>query len=152
MQETHQRVFWEKVLAKYGRDPASECYEVFSFDDNQSDADALADMVLSGQKHATAGLYWLNEHEGHAIPKAGDLSLLTRFDGTPVAVIETREVIVCPFIAVGAEFAAAEGEGDLSLAHWRKIHWDFFSRVCSSIKRQPTLQMPVICEHFTSMT
>ena len=147
-----QQAFWQQVLAKHGRDPTSICYEVFHFDDNQADADALADMVLSGQKQATAGLEWLNEHEGHATPTAGDLSLLTRFDGTPVAVIETREVIVCPFIAVSAEFAAAEGEGDLSLAHWRKVHWDFFTRVCASIKRPPTLQMPVVCENFTAMT
>ncbi|MBM5571939.1 MULTISPECIES: ASCH domain-containing protein [Deefgea] len=147
-----QLAFWQQVLAKYDRDPASQCHEIFYFDDNQADADALADMVLSGQKQATAGLQWLNEYEGLATPTAGDLSLLTRFDGTPVAIIETREVIVCPFIAVSAEFAAAEGEGDLSLAHWRKVHWDFFTRACASIKRQPTLQMPIVCEYFNAMT
>jgi hypothetical protein len=39
------------------------------------------------------------------------------------------------FDDVGAEFAAAEGEGDGSLAFWREAHWSYFGRVCERLGR-----------------
>jgi uncharacterized protein YhfF len=45
-------------------------------------------------------------------------------------------------------YAATEGEGDGSLAYWRRVHWDFFSKECVSIGRDPSEEMPVVCEIF----
>ncbi|UXY14376.1 ASCH domain-containing protein [Chitiniphilus purpureus] len=147
MQEQH-KPFWCRFLTDTGRDPATPCYESFHFGDNCEDATELARLALGGSKHATAGLLWLNQSQGLPLPQPGSLSVLTWFDGTPVAVIETIQVEVVPFEEVSAEFAAAEGEGDLSLTQWRKSHWSFFSTICRHIGRTPSLRMPVICEYF----
>ena len=52
------------------------------------------------------------------------------------------------FNEVSAVYAAIEGEGDSSLAYWRNGHWNFFSRECERIGREPTETMPVICNVF----
>ncbi len=46
---------------------------------------------------------------------AGGLSVVTRFSGEPLCVIETQKVQIVPFSEVSAEFAATEGEGDGTL-------------------------------------
>lgn len=45
-------------------------------------------------------------------------------------------------------FAAAEGEGDRSLAYWRAAHWRYFSRTLLTISRAPAEDMPLVCERF----
>jgi uncharacterized protein YhfF len=55
---------------------------------------------------------------------------------------------VLPLDAVDAAFAADEGEGDGSLAFWRRVHDAYFARECRRIGREPALDMPVVCERF----
>jgi hypothetical protein len=45
-----------------------------------------------------------------------------------VLVIETIEVFVVPFNEVSEQFAFEQGEGDRSLAYWRKAHENYFRR------------------------
>ena len=142
------RPFWEAFVAKVGPDATARFYEAFHFDDNEPSANELADLVLSGTKRATACLVWIYEARGMPVPKAGDLSVVTRWDGQPVCVIETTRVEIRPYDEVDADFAATEGEGDGSLAFWREAHWRFFSRECQRIGRMPDLKMPVVCERF----
>ena len=73
---------------------------------------------------------------------------MTNWSGTPLCVIETRDVAIVPYEQVTAEFAATEGEGDGSLRYWREAHWAFFGRECARIGRSPDPRMPVVCERF----
>jgi uncharacterized protein YhfF len=86
--------------------------------------------------------------ENEELPAVGDLSIITNWDGEPLCIIETTEVQVKPFDEVDEGFAYDEGEGDQSLAYWREVHWDVFSRECSTIGREPVESMPVVCERF----
>ncbi len=45
-----------------------------------------------------------------------------------VLIIQTIEVFVLPFNEVSEQFAFDEGEGDRSLAYWRKAHENYFRR------------------------
>ena len=49
---------------------------------------------------------------------------------------------------VDAEFARAEGEGDLSLNFWRTAHKNFFSRTLPKIGKEFSEDLPVVCERF----
>lgn len=53
------------------------------------------------------------------------------------------------FALVSADFAATEGEGDRSLAHWQRAHTAYFERECLRIGRRFTLEAPVLCETFS---
>jgi len=140
--------FWRSFCATVGEDRSDRFFEAFHFDDNAPSANALAALVLARVKRATAGLVWSYEHAGVPLPKAGMLSVVTDFGGKPLGVIETIGVEVVPYDAVSAAFAATEGEGDGSLAYWRRAHWAYFGRECTRIGRTPRLDMPVVCERF----
>jgi uncharacterized protein YhfF len=140
--------FWNAFVAQLGHDPVDRFYEAFHFDDNAPSADALAALVLAGRKRATAGLVCSFEAEDKALPKPGALSVVTLFSGEPVCVIETRSVRIVPFSDVSAEFAATEGEGDGSLAFWRRAHTAFFGRECERLGRTFSPDLAVACEEF----
>jgi uncharacterized protein YhfF len=145
---TDVQLFWDKFQASISYDASPLFYEAFHFDDNESSANALAALVLSGQKRATAGLLWTNERTQRRLPKVGFLSVVTDWQGAPLCIIENTLIEVVPFDSVSDGFAALEGEGDKTLRYWRDAHWQFFSRECQRIGREPDLQMPVLCEQF----
>jgi uncharacterized protein YhfF len=125
-----------------------DTFSAWHFCDNQADADELAELVLDGRKRATAGALWSYEAEQEPLPRAGDFSVVTDWAGAARCVIRTTSVQVVAFDEVGEEFAAAEGEGDGSLAFWRDAHWAAFSREFEETGRSPSRDMPVVCERF----
>jgi len=99
--------FWADFLAMAGGDASARFYESFHFGDSEMLADELAALVLVGAKRATASLLWPFEVDGKPLPKPGDLSIVERWSGEPICVIETSAVAIVPFDEVGPEFAAA---------------------------------------------
>jgi len=122
--------------------------DVFAFGDSPALADELAALVKIGRKQATAGLPIEFTAEGVPLPVPGDVSIVTRADGQPVAIIELTEVRHVPFHAVDAAFAADEGEGDRTLAWWRTAHRDYFRRVSAKLGGEFDENTPVICQRF----
>ena len=70
----------------------------------------------------------LYELEGEPLPRAGEYSVILNSRDEAVCVIRTTKVYTVPFDQVSAEQAYREGEGDRSLAYWRRVHEDFFRR------------------------
>jgi uncharacterized protein YhfF len=140
--------FWKTFVAQDSKVGEERFYEAFAFGDSKVLANSLADLVLRGVKRATAGSLWAFEAEDKALPKPGDLSVVTDCVGTPLCVIETVSVEIVPFDEVSAEFAATEGEGDGSLEHWQQAHTSYFTRECARIGRTFNRAMPVACETF----
>lgn len=118
------------------------------FCDNEADADELVELVLAGVKRATAGLLWSYEHEGEAVPRVGDLSVVTDWRGNARCVIRTSSVEVVPFESVTPAFAATEGEGDGSLQYWRSAHEAAFTRELAASGLAFAPGMSVVCERF----
>jgi len=109
---------------------------------------SLLALIRSGRKRAGTGLLWWHEHEGEPLPQVGDIEIVLTHDHQPSLITRITRVEVMPYREVSAEYAAIEGEGDGSLDYWRKAHWDYFSRVCASIGKLPTEEMPVVCSVF----
>jgi uncharacterized protein YhfF/uncharacterized cupin superfamily protein len=122
--------------------------ESWFFGDSAQLADELVELVVHGTKRGTAGSLWAYEKDRIPVPYVGNQSIVTRFDGTPVCLIETTAVAITPFAEVGLEFAASEGEGDLSLEYWRQCHRDYFTREGEAIGRPFREDMPIVCESF----
>jgi uncharacterized protein YhfF len=78
----------------------------------------------------------------------GDLSIIVRGDGRPVAIIERTHVSAVPFDDVSDEYAAIEGEGDGSLTYWRAAHTDYFAEVCRRLGGHFDGRTSVICQIF----
>lgn len=111
--------------------------------------DALADLVLKGIKTGTASAYELYAlDDSEPMPKAGDYSVVLNSADEAVCVIQTTKVYLSPFSAVTAEHAWKEGEGDRTLAYWRKVHRDFFQRELADYGLIFSENTPVLCEEF----
>jgi uncharacterized protein YhfF len=108
----------------------------------------VAGLVLAGRKRATASALWSYEADGEPLPRVGDFSVITDWLGNARCVTRTTVVDVVAFVAVSAEFAAAEGEGDGSLECWREAHRAAFERELAAIGRTLEPDMPVVCERF----
>ena len=145
---THLSDFWNTFAKSIGGVDAARFYEAFFFGDSEQLANELAELVLRGTKRATAGSVWSFEAEGKRLPVPGDLSIVTRWSGKPLCIIETQAVDVVPFSEVSSEFAATEGEGDGSLSFWQEAHRQYFTRECAGAGRQFTESMLVACEQF----
>jgi len=111
-------------------------------------ADELAALVQSGKERATASLPIEFTSSGFPLPTVGDVSIVTTADDRPVAIIELTEVRHVRFDAVDETFAAAEGEGDGSLAWWRDAHFRYFTRVCARLGGNFDDASVVICQRF----
>ena len=94
----------------------------WSFGAGPEQADELLALVLAGRKTATASAAEVYSEQGVAPPRPGDLSIVLDGADRPRALIVTTAVEIVPFDEVDAEHAAAEGEGDLSLEHWQRVH------------------------------
>ena len=119
----------------------------WSFGASPEQADALLSLVLAGTKTATAGAFWDYESEEEPLPEVGSLSILLDGAGHPQALVEITDVRIAPFDEVDEEHARREGEGDLSLAHWREVHRQFFLDVATH-DRGFESTMPVVLERF----
>lgn len=123
-------------------------YQAWHFSDSEQGAHELVELVIHGNKRATAGLLCTNEKYPQAAPVPGGYSIVTEFDGSPRAVIRTTWLDTRPFCDVDHIFAWDEGEGDRTLADWKDGHWTYFSRECAALSRTPSEDMPVVLERF----
>ncbi|PJI88587.1 ASCH domain-containing protein [Sphingomonas koreensis] len=131
-------------------DPAApaEASAVFHFCDNQEDADICADLVAAGRKRATASSLAELDSAGLPLPKTGDYSIITGWNGEARAVIRTTSVDIRRFADVDADFARTEGEGDLTLEWWRAAHRAYYERVLAGSGYTVDDDLLIACERF----
>ena len=108
----------------------------------------LLALIREGRKRAGASLLWAHEADGEPIPAVGDILIVLDDRLEPALVVRSTHVSILPFNEVSADYAALEGEGDLSLDYWRRAHWNFFGRECTRIGRERSETMPVVCGVF----
>ncbi len=149
MENESIKQMWRNYLLSIGEssDTTDENYTAWHFDNNERDANELAELVLEGTKRATASLYDSYKN-GEEIPKVGDLSIITNWSGIAKCIIMSTSIEVVPYKDVDEEFAATEGEGDKSLEYWRKVHRKFFTEELTEIGGEFSEEIPVVCEKF----
>ena len=133
--------FWE------GKDkPALVKAEQFGIDAEM--ADELAGLIVEGKKTATCSGYDFYQWDNEPLPVAGQHTIILNGRDEPVAIIKTVKVEVMPMNEVPPEFAAAEGEGDLSYDYWRRGHEAVFREVLAEYGKEFSDDMPLVCEWF----
>ena len=112
------------------------------------EADLLADLVLRGEKTATASAYDLYAVEDEPLPQEGTLDVILDSQNQAVCIVEITKVSVQPFHQVSADHAHKEGEGDKSLAYWRQVHEEVFTEWMSEAGLTFTPDSKVVLEEF----
>ena len=139
---THQEM-WAACKAVIPN--AGEDYMAWAYGD---DPDRLAELTRTGVKTATASAGVWYEGGGEPMPKAGEYNVILNSRDEAVCVTHTTRVYTMPFCEVTAGHAYKEGEGDRSLAYWRKVHEDFFRAELEEAGLEFSPSMPVVCEEF----
>ncbi len=142
--------FWQSYMKTLPEDSPvrNEEYEAEGFGDSPEMADELGALISNGTKTAICSALWEYEAEGASLPEVGEKFIVLDGKGDPLCIIETTEVEVRPYDEVDARFAYEEGEGDRSLEYWREAHWNFFSRTLPNLGKEPTPDLPLVCERF----
>lgn len=85
------------------------------------DNDELFDLVANGKKRGTCSLCDDNDQ----LSKVGDMNIIYNSKNEQIK-IRITNVRKCRFCDVDADWAKTEGEGDLSLLYWQRVHCAFF--------------------------
>lgn len=112
------------------------------------DPDELAELVLTGKKSATCSLKYIYDLTGEPIPALGEYSVILNSKQEAVCIIRTTCLRLIPFCRMDAALAAREGEGDLSLDYWQRVHRDFFEKELAPYGEQFEEGMELIFEEF----
>lgn len=123
-------------------------FDAWSFGATPQMTDDLANLVLKRKKTATASNYALYGLTNMPLPQVGDYSVILDGHQQAVAIIRTTAVDVVPFCDVSADHAFAEGEGDRTLAYWRRVHEKFFTEELAAAQQKFTEQTLVLLERF----
>ena len=142
--------YWQRFLASLPVDSLyrQRSYNADKWGDYGELAEELGTLIAAGTKTASCSSLWEWEAEGNPIPEVGLVTIVLNWEGAPLCIIETVEVEMKPYNQVDAQFAYEEGEGDRSIQYWRQAHWHFFSRTLAAIGREPSEDMPLVCERF----
>ena len=142
--------YWSQFLSSIpsGKERPHRFVESFFFGKELEEAGEISKLVLDGQKTATGSVLWSYEADGKPVPKAGDYWIVTNGGDDPVCIIQTTDVSVIPFDEVGEEYARDGGEGDRTLASWRRMYWDYIVSECARTCREPSQETPLVMERF----
>ena len=110
--------------------------------------DLLADLVLKGEKTATASAYDLYALEDEPLPQEGTFDVILDSQDQAVCIVEITRVSVQPFNKVSAQHAYKEGEGDKSLVYLRQVHEYFFTDCLGEAGLTFTPESKVVLEEF----
>lgn len=141
--------FWQRYLDATGASSGEGYVELSCFGDSVELANELIELVLIGQKRATASSVEEYEQEGSPLPAVGDRWIACDGTGRPRAIIETIEVRVGPLSSVDDRFAWDEGEGDRTRDDWLRGHTAYFSRTHATAGIPFNEEIPVAFERFT---
>lgn len=134
---------WNEYTAVHK--PLHQSYQAWAFG---CDADLLANLVVCGQKTATASLHLLYQLENEPIPQAGSYHIILDSQNQARCIIQTTKVYITPFDTVTEEHAWKEGEGDRTLQFWQEVHRNYFSKCLQEMGKTFAESMGVVCEEF----
>lgn len=142
--------YWETFLLKQPRDShyRNSSYIAEQWGDTPKLATELGLLIKGGSKRASCSTLWEVEAGSEVMPEIGQLTIVLDGENNPLCIIETVDVFIEKFNQVTEQFAFDEGEGEQTLESWRNIHWDYFTYTLKEIGKEPTEDMPIICERF----
>lgn len=141
--------FWQSYLETLPSGERRRTYfEAFQFGAGRSMADQVAHLVLEGIKTATSDLVWHLQARAKPQWHVGDEHIVLDGNWRPRCIIRTTELDVRRFKDIDEAFARDYGEGDRTLAWWQEHIYAWYANECREIGREPSMDMPLLCERF----
>ncbi len=126
--EPRAQACWSRYLARLAPDdPARTARVEASPAGSPEITDRLLALYLAGRKPAGSSLLADFQAHGEALPQVGDHWIVLDSRGAPRLILRTARVEQHRFADIPEEVARAEGEGDSSVADWKRLHAGFFA-------------------------
>ena len=136
--------YWENFIEE-NPDYKDKAYEAWQFGE---DPDTLAELVVQGTKTLTCSSLREYQVENEPLPEVGDVGIILDAADQPKCVIENMKVYTMKFSDVDADIAYKEGEGDRTLAYWRKSHLEFFEWLYEKLGHEFSESEEIVVEEF----
>lgn len=123
-----QKSYWERFKSSLPLNERPKNPNVSaSFAGNKSITDELLALYFIGKKTAGSSIVEDFLAAGDPLPQKGNFWIFLNSKEEPCCILKTVNVKIHKFQEVPVEIAIAEGEGDLSLDYWRKIHSELYN-------------------------
>ena len=118
-----ERQYWKDYLTALpeNKRPVRPRVEA-SYACDKDATDELLQLYLSGKKYAGSSIAEDYISQGEPLPQTGNFWIFLNSKDEPSLILRTERIVMNKFKDVPVEIAQAEGEGDLSLEHWKKVH------------------------------
>ena len=121
-------IYWEKYVDTSGRNENFQnTFVAAAYAGNPQITDELLALYLSGKKTVGSSLLVDFISAGDPLPQVGNHWIYLNGKGEPSCILKTEKIVRNKFKEVPVEIAIAEGEGDLSLEYWRRIHSELYN-------------------------
>lgn len=151
MEDKSAKTLWGAFLEQHPEYAGKAMPGTDHFGDTPEIANTCLDLVMEGRKRASAHSLLGLQLRGEPLPRIGDLTIITDWEGRARCIIRTTKVTLKPFFAIGPAEARLEGEGDGSLEYWRESHRAFYTRELAPYGRVPSDSMIVVFEAFEKL-
>lgn len=142
-----EQLFWQNYLKKNPQENPSRSVSA-SCPGNEEIADGLLALYLEGKKTAASGLVKDYHFHKDPLPQVGDYWIILDSKREPRCIVKTVRVEFFLFREISLEVAQAEGEGDRTIAFWKKAHTDFFSPFLEKLNIKNLEEEHVVVEFF----
>ena len=136
--------YWENFIDK-NPEYKDKKYEAWQFG---ADPNTLAELVVAGTKTLTCSSLREYQMENEPLPEVGYVSIILDETDQPKCIIENTKVYTMKFSDVDDEIAYKEGEGDRTLAYWRKSHFEFFEWLYEKLNHEFSESEKIVVEEF----
>lgn len=148
MENASANNMWGDYLKNHLEDVFHEAPKSRHFCENEQDANEAVRLVKAGVKNATSNSLLGLQYRNQRLPRIGDYTVVTNWEGEAQCIIETIKVTLKPFFSIDEQYVKMEAEGAKSLAQWKELHWDYYTRELAEFERLPRESMIVVCQEF----
>lgn len=145
----NEQAYWDAYLATLPLQTRPSCDMVLAnFAGNAAITDGLLELYLSGRKSAGSSLLEDYEAAGDPLPRVGNHWIYLDSKGDPRCILRTEKVVFNKFKDIPAEIAVAEGEGDLSIVYWKRVHAELYEPYLQAWGIGDLAEATVLTEYF----
>lgn len=139
-------IFWNGFLTKKKLPESTRCHRIFAFSTDQRESMRLLRLAYAGKKELIFSSF--NSYQDvEAIPKPGDISIVTESGGFPYCVIETQKIEMLPFKQIDFSLIQRDDETK-SLLSWQIEHLSQYKKEGELYGYQFSSESPIVVETF----
>lgn len=146
----NELLYWKNYLEAFPElKKAKDIFVSAGYAGNPDITDELLKLYMAGKKTAGSSLVEDFVTAGDPLPKVGNYWIYLNSVGEASCILKTVKIVTHKFKDVPIEVAIAEGEGDLSLEYWRKVHSELYTPYLEAWGIKDLNDATVITEFFS---